>query len=337
MTLDLCTTRLAVTGGSGLLGRAVLRQLTRLGCRQVAAPRSGEYDLRTEDGVRRWYADLRPDVVLHLAAAVGGIGANRDHPGRFFYDNAIMGLHMIEFARRARVTKLVCIGTVCGYPRCTAAPFVEADLWEGYPEETNAPYGLAKKMLLVQSQAYRREYGLNSIHLIPVNLYGPHDNFALDSAHVIPALIRKCVEARRDRRSILTLWGDGTPTREFLYVDDAAEGVVQAARHYDHPEPVNLGSGEEIAIRDLAQRIAALTGYAGGFEWDASRPNGQPRRCVDTTRARGAFGFEARTRLDEGLRRTCEWYLKQTGELADNIRTGATTGRGSSSWHENER
>jgi GDP-L-fucose synthase len=255
------------------------------------------------------YSDLRPDVVIHLAARVGGIGANRENPGLFFFANAQMGISVIEEARRANVAKLVVAGTICAYPKFAPIPFREDDLWNGYPEETNAPYGLAKKMLLVQCQAYRQQYGLNAVMLFPVNLYGPRDNFDLESSHVIPALIRKCVEARDRGDSRIVLWGDGSPTREFLHVDDCARGLVMAAESYDGADPVNLGTGSEITIRELASRIAALTGFEGDVVWDTSKPNGQPRRCLDVTRARERFGFSAEIGLDEGLRGTVTWYL----------------------------
>lgn len=251
----------------------------------------------------------RPDVLLHAAAVCGGIGANRAEPGRFFFANAVMGIHLIEEARRGGVGKFIQIGTVCAYPKHTPVPFREDDLWNGYPEETNAPYGLAKKALLVQLQAYRQQYGFNGIYLIPVNLYGPHDNFDLASSHVIPAMIRKFAEARDAGRDQVELWGDGSASREFLYAADAAQGILMAAEQYDDPEPVNLGSGKEITIRELAEKVAALVGYRGGILWDRNQPNGQPRRQLDVSRARELFGFEARTTLDEGLRRTVEWYL----------------------------
>lgn len=310
MPFDLTSVRVTVTGGAGFLGRAVLARLREAGCKHLEVPRSSEYDLRTEAGVSRMYDELRPDMVIHLAAVVGGIGANRTNPGRYFYDNAIMGIQLVEFGRRRGIAKFVFVGTVCSYPKFTPVPFREESLWEGYPEETNAPYGLAKKMIVVQSQAYRRQYGFNSICLIPVNLYGPHDNFALDSSHVIPAIMRKCLEAKQAQEPTVTLWGDGTPTREFLFVADAADGIVKAAACYDDSAPVNLGSGREISIRDLAQKIKVLTGWEGRFEWDTSKPNGQPRRCLDTSKARELFDFEAQTPLDAGLKATCDWYMR---------------------------
>lgn len=300
--------RVMVTGGAGFLGKAVVRRLEAAGATDIFVPRSAQYDLRTRQGIERALADGRPDLVIHLAAVVGGIGANRENPGRFFYENAIMGILLIEQSRLAGVTKYVQIGTVCSYPKFTPVPFREDDLWNGYPEETNAPYGLAKKMLLVQGQAYRAQYGFNAIHLIPANLYGPGDNFDPRSSHVIPALIKKCIDARDAGAPSIEVWGTGSASREFLYVDDAAEGIVLAAECYDDPEPVNLGVGHEITIRELAQLIARLTGFAGEIRWDPSKPDGQPRRALDTSRARERFGFEARTPLEEGLRRTIEWY-----------------------------
>ncbi len=305
--------RVLVTGGGGFLGRSLVETLRRRGAGDVLAPRSAALDLRERDAVRAALAREKPDVVVHAAAVVGGIGANRAHPGRFFYENAIMGIQLIEEARRAGVGKLVCLGTICAYPKFTPVPFREEDLWNGYPEETNAPYGLAKKMLLVQLQAYRQEYGFDGIYLLPVNLYGPHDNFDLETSHVIPAMVRKFLEAAAAGASEVVLWGDGSPTREFLYVDDAAEGIVAAAEGYDGPEPVNLGSGEEIAIRDLARLAAAATGYTGTIRWDASLPNGQPRRRLDVSRAERLFGWRARTRLAEGLAATVRWYRAERG------------------------
>ncbi len=300
--------RVAVTGGAGFLGRVVVRNLIERGCAEPFVPRSDVYDLRTEDGVRRFLDDARPDVVIHLAAVVGGIGANRDNPGRFLYDNLIMGAQLIEESRRAGIDKFVCAGTICAYPKFTPIPFREEELWNGYPEETNAPYGVAKKLLLVQLQAYRQQYGFRGIYLLPVNLYGPGDNFDLETSHVIPAIIRKCIEARESGQPSVSCWGTGRPTREFLYVDDCAEGILTAAEKYDDPDPVNLGSGHEISIRDLTELIGKLTGFEGKFTWDETKPDGQPRRCLDTSRARERFGFEARTRLEEGLSRSVEWY-----------------------------
>jgi GDP-L-fucose synthase len=308
MTSSWAGRRVMVTGGGGFLGRAVVRRLEASGATDVFVPRSPDYDLRTLAGIERVLADGRPELVIHLAAVVGGIGANRENPGRFFYENAIMGIQLMELARLAGVAKYVQVGTVCSYPRLTPVPFKEDDLWNGYPEETNAPYGLAKKMLLVQGQAYREQYGFNVIHLIPVNLYGPGDNFDPASSHVIPALIRKCVDARESGADHIDVWGTGAASREFLYVDDAAEGIVLAAERYDGAEPVNLGVGREIAIRDLVELIARLTGFEGEIRWDPSKPDGQPRRALDTSRASERFGFEAETSFDEGLRRTIEWY-----------------------------
>jgi len=305
--------RVLVTGGGGFLGRRVVARLVASGAVDVAAPRSRDYDLRSLDGINQVLADSRPDVVIHLAAVVGGIGANRENPGRFFYENAIMGIQLMEGARLAGVGKFVTIGTVCSYPKFTPVPFHEADLWNGYPEETNAPYGLAKKMLLVQGQAYRQQYGFDVIHLIPVNLYGPGDNFDPKSSHVIPALIKKCVDARNAGDAFIEVWGTGSASREFLYVDDAAEGIVLAAERYDGAEPVNLGVGREITIRELVTLITELTGFAGEIRWDESKPDGQPRRALDTSRARELFGFSARTSFEDGLRNTVQWYEATRG------------------------
>ncbi len=300
--------RVMVTGGGGFLGTAVVRRLESAGATDIFAPRSREYDLRTVDGVARALEHGRPDVVIHLAAVVGGIGANRENPGRFFYENAIMGIELMERSRVAGVEKFVQIGTVCSYPNFTPVPFSEDDLWNGFPEETNAPYGVAKKMLLVQGQAYRQQYGFNVIHLIPVNLYGPGDNFDPASSHVIPALIKKCVDARDSAADHIEVWGTGSASREFLYVDDAADGIVLGAERYDDPDPVNLGVGREITIRELVGLIANATGFSGEVRWDPSKPDGQPRRALDTRRARERFGFEAKTSFEDGLRRTVEWY-----------------------------
>jgi GDP-L-fucose synthase len=297
-----------VTGGGGFLGRRVVARLEAGGATDVFVPRSAVYDLRTKDGIDRALADGRPDLVIHLAAVVGGIGANRENPGRFFYDNAVMGIQLIERARLAGVAKFVTVGTVCSYPKFTPVPFREEDLWSGYPEEANAPYGLAKKMLLVQGQAYRVQYGFNAIYLLPVNLYGPGDNFDPASSHVIPALIRKCVEAREAGDPFVEVWGTGAASREFLYVDDAADGIVLAAERYDDAEPVNLGVGLEITIRDLVGLIVRLTRYRGSLRWDESKPDGQRRRALDTTRAKERFGFAAATSFGDGLSRTIEWY-----------------------------
>jgi GDP-L-fucose synthase len=307
--LDLTRKRIVVTGGAGFLGSWVVRRLQAEGCRAIVVPRSREFDLVREAAVERLYAEARPEVVIHLAARVGGIGANRENPGRFFYDNLMMGALLMEYARRHGVEKFVALGTVCCYPKHTPVPFREDDLWNGYPEETNAPYGMAKKMLLVQAQAYREQYGFRAIFLLPVNLYGPGDNFDPATSHVIPALIRKCAEARAAGRDEVVVWGTGRATREFLYVEDAAEAIVLAAARYDAPAPVNVGAGFEISIRELAERIAELTGFRGRLVWDASKPDGQPRRCLDTERAARAFGFRARTPFAEGLARTVRWYL----------------------------
>jgi GDP-L-fucose synthase len=305
--------RVVVTGGAGFLGSFVVKALINRGAEEVFVPLREDYDLRDVDVVRRMLHDARPDIVIHLAARVGGIGANREHPAEFFYDNLMMSVPLLHESWRFGVEKFVAIGTVCAYPKHTPVPFREEDLWNGYPEETNAPYGLAKKMLLVQSQAYREQYGFNSIFLLPVNLYGPGDNFDPASSHVIPALIRKCVEARHAGESEIVAWGDGSPTREFLYVEDAAEGILLAAERYNSSEPVNLGSAFEISIKDLTEMIARLTGVEGRIVWDTSKPNGQPRRKLDVSRAERAFGFRASTSFEEGLRRTIAWYEESQG------------------------
>ncbi|HET9051846.1 MAG TPA: GDP-L-fucose synthase [Candidatus Dormibacteraeota bacterium] len=298
--------RVLVTGGSGFLGRRVVDRLREAGA-SVSAPRSAEHDLRDPSVVAEVLAQSRPDIVVHLAAVVGGIGANQASPGRFFYENAVMGLHLIEEARRLRVGKFVAVGSVCAYPKHAPVPFREDDLWNGYPEETNAPYGLAKKMLLVQLQSYRDEYGFNGVYVLPVNLYGPGDNADPTTSHVIPALIRKCLEAIARGESEVVCWGTGTASREFLYVDDAADAIVAATCRYDGREPVNIGSGDEVLIRDLATRVAAATGFTGTIRWDPSRPDGQPRRRLDVSRARELFGFTASTPLDVGLAATVAW------------------------------
>ncbi len=300
--------RVVVTGGGGFLGSFVVERLRERGCRDLFVPRRRDFDLREKEQVNRVYETARPDVVIHLAAVVGGIGANRKHPGRFFYDSAIMGIQMIESARHHNVKKFVSVGTVCSYPKFTPVPFREEDLWNGYPEETNAPYGLAKKALLVQIQSYREEYNFPGIYLIPVNLYGPRDNFDPESSHVIPALIRKCLEAKKEAHPAIQVWGTGSATREFLYVEDAADAILTAAELYDSPDPVNLGSGHEISIRDLATMIRELTEYTGRVEWDKTKPDGQPRRCLDTTRAFENFGWRATTPFHGGLQKTIEWY-----------------------------
>jgi GDP-L-fucose synthase len=307
--------RVTVTGGAGFLGSFVVEKLRERGCRDIFVPRSSQYDLVDLEAVKRMYRDAQPDIVIHLAARVGGIGANRANPGKFFYDNAMMGIQLIEQGRLFGVEKFVALGTVCAYPKFAPVPFKEENLWDGYPEETNAPYGLAKKMLLVQSQAYRQQYGFNSIYILPVNLYGPGDNFDLESSHVIPALIRKCLSARARRDPEIVCWGDGTPTREFLYVEDCAEAILLATKKYNQSEPVNIGTGQEISIKNLIHLIAELTDYQGRIVWDTTRPNGQPRRCLATKRAEDLFGFSANTEFREGLRRTFEWYLSAGGQV----------------------
>ncbi|MFQ5874589.1 MAG: GDP-L-fucose synthase family protein [Dehalococcoidia bacterium] len=300
--------RVVVTGGAGFLGSFVVGKLRERGCETVFVPRRRDYDLREKEDVVRLFEEARPDVVVHLAAVVGGIGANREHPGKFFYENAIMGIQMIESARLYGVEKSVWVGTVCSYPKFTPVPFKEENFWNGYPEETNAPYGLAKKMLSVQLQAYRQEYGFKAAYLIPVNLYGPGDDFDEKTSHVIPALIRKCLEAKRCEAPKIVVWGTGRATREFLYVEDAAEAIVLAAERYDKPDPVNLGSGEEINIRDLVGLIKKQVGYQGEVEWDTTKPDGQPRRRLDTARARVEFGWQAKMPFTVGLQRTIDWY-----------------------------
>jgi len=303
------TRRVTVTGGRGFLGRRVTALVREQHPADLFTFSSREYDLTRQTEVARLYAEQRPDVLIHLAARVGGIGANRENPGRFFYENAIMGIELMDQARRNGVEKFVQLGTVCAYPKFSKVPFSEDAIWEGYPEETNAPYGIAKKALLVQAQAYRQQYGLNAIFLIPTNLYGPGDNFDPDSSHVIPALIRKCAEARKQKLPSITVWGSGRPTREFLYVDDAARAIVLATEHYNRPEPVNIGSAEEISIRELVDRIISETKFQGQVLWDASKPDGQPRRKLNVERAQREFGFRAMVPFAEGLRRTVEWYL----------------------------
>lgn len=306
--MDLRSKRILLTGGSGFLGSHVLDLLRQMGCEHVTVPRRRQFDLVRQEAVERLFEECRPEVVIHAAATVGGIGANLDNPGRFFYENAMMGIQLIEACRRYEVAKAVVLGTICAYPKFAAVPFRERCLWDGYPEETNAPYGIAKKALLVQCQAYRAQYGTNAVFLLPVNLYGPRDHFEMRSSHVIPAIIRKCVEAIANGSRTITLWGDGSPTREFLYVEDAAEAVVRATQCYDGAEPVNIGSGKEISIRELVDKIAAITGFDGRLEWDTTKPNGQPRRCLEVSRAQQEFGFTARTDLDSGLRATVAWY-----------------------------
>jgi GDP-L-fucose synthase len=300
--------RVCVTGGAGFLGSFILEKLTARGARQVFVPLIEEYDLVQPESIHRMLREARPDIILHLAARVGGIGHNLAHPAEFFYDNLMMGSQLMHEAWKAGVEKFVALGTVCAYPKFTPVPFREDDLWNGYPEETNAPYGMAKKMMLMQAQTYRQQYGFNAIFLIPVNLYGPGDNFNLESSHVIPALIRKCVEARLRGEAEIVVWGDGSPTREFLYVEDAAEGILLGAERYDGDQPINLGSGREISIRQLAEQIVEMTGFKGRLTWDTSRPNGQPRRALDVSRAEALLGFRAGMPFEEGLRRTIAWY-----------------------------
>jgi len=320
--IDLKTKKIVVTGGGGFLGSALVERLRQQGCppSQIVAARKADFDLVHEADVQRLFDVHKPQVVVHLAAVVGGIGANRENPGTFYYQNLMMGAMLMEYARQAGVEKFVAIGTICAYPKFTPVPFREEDLWVGYPEETNAPYGIAKKGLLVQSQAYRAQYGFNSIYLLPVNLYGPRDNFDPRSSHVIPALIRKCIEAVQRGDEVLEVWGTGRATREFLYVDDAAEAIVLATEYYDGAEPVNLGAGFEISIKDLAERIARLSGFRGRLVWNTSLPDGQPRRCLDTTRAAAYFGFRASTPFEEGLRRTIEWYRNAAPSAASSLK-----------------
>ncbi len=319
--------RILVTGGAGFLGSFIVEKLKEKGCKTISVPRSKDYDLVDNDACKRVYQETKPDIVIHLAAKVGGIGANRNNPGKFFYDNAMMGIQMMEQGRVFGIEKFVALGTICAYPKFTPVPFKEANLWDGYPEETNAPYGLAKKMLLVQAQAYKQQYDFNAIYLLPVNLYGPRDNFDLETSHVIPAIIRKCLESQNstieteskinsaqraisESQSCITIWGTGTPTREFLYVEDAAEGIILATEKYNKTDPVNLGSGSEISIKELVKLIVKLTIFKGNIVWDTSKPDGQPRRRLDTTKAEKEFGFKAKTRLEEGLMQTIEWYMK---------------------------
>jgi GDP-L-fucose synthase len=326
--------RITVTGGAGFLGSFVVKKLKQHGCKDVFVPRSKDYNLVENEACKRLYKDAKPDIVIHLAAKVGGIGANRSNPGKFFYDNLMMGVQMMEVGRQLGIEKFVAIGTICAYPKFTPVPFKEEDLWNGYPEETNAPYGLAKKMLLVQAQAYRQQYGFNAIYLLPVNLYGPGDNFDLESSHVIPAIIRKCVEVKNaeaevkvkvetsqprpkpQTRPSITVWGTGNPTREFLYVEDAAEGIALATEKYNKPDPINLGAGFEISIKDLVGLIVKLTGFKGSVVWDTSKPDGQPRRRLDTSKAEKEFGFKSGISLEEGLKRTIQWYMDNRQQMA---------------------
>ncbi len=300
--------RIAVTGGAGFLGGYVTERLRKRGCKNILVPKIEDYDLVDISDIVRMYEDMKPDIVIHLAAVVGGIGANSEHPAEFFYKNLMMGVQLIEQGRLRNIEKFVAIGTICAYPKFTPVPFKEEDIWNGYPEETNAPYGLAKKMLLVQSQSYRAEYGFNSIFLLPVNLYGPGDNFNPASSHVIPALIKKCVDAVESGADHIDCWGTGNVSREFIYAADAAEGILLATEHYNSSEPVNIGAGFEITIRRLSEKIAELTGFSGKLRWDSSKPDGQPRRCLDVSRAKNCFGFEAKTPFDEGLKATIDWY-----------------------------
>ncbi len=308
--------RIVVTGGAGFLGSYIIDGLQKRNCRNILVPKIEDYNLVEMADINRMYDDMKPDVVIHLAAVVGGIGANRQHPGRFFYENLMMGVQLIEQARLRNIEKFVAIGTICAYPKFTPVPFKEDDLWNGYPEETNAPYGLAKKMLLVQSQAYRAEYGFNSVFLLPVNLYGPRDNFNPDSSHVIPALIKKCFDAIDAGDDHIVCWGSGMVSREFIYAGDAAEGILLAAKHYNGHEPVNIGAGFEITIKDLAEKIVKLTGFEGQIRWDPSKPDGQPRRRLDVSRAKKLFGFEAKMAFDDGLKRTIDWYRDARTGLA---------------------
>ena len=307
--------RVCVTGGAGFLGSYVVENLRQKDAKGIFIPKIEDFDLVQNESVQRLLAEANPDIIIHLAANVGGIGANRARPAEFFYDNLMMGAQLIHESWKSGVEKIVTIGTVCAYPKFTPVPFREETLWDGYPEETNAPYGLAKKMMLVQSQAYRDQYGYNSIFLIPVNLYGPRDNFNLETSHVIPALIRKCVDAQVKNAPNIDVWGDGSPTREFLYVEDAAEGILSAAEHYSSSDPINLGSGREISIKDLAELITELTGYQGELKWDTSKPNGQPRRALNTDKAEEQFGFKAKTLFREGLQKTVQWYLENREEI----------------------
>lgn len=303
--------RVCVTGGAGFLGSVVVEKLRQRGVENIFVPKIQDYDLVQLESIQRMLRDARPNMIIHLAAKVGGIGANREHPAEFFYDNLMMGAQLMHEAWKQGVEKFVAIGTICAYPKFTPLPFKEENLWNGYPEETNAPYGLAKKMLLVQAQAYRQQYGYDAVFLLPVNLYGPGDNFDPRSSHVIPAIIRKVLEAQESGQEEIEVWGDGSPTREFLYVEDAAEGILCAAESYNGSEPVNLGSGKEISIKDLVELISRLCGFTGRLVWDTSKPNGQPRRCLDTSRAEQYFGFRAQMSFEEGLRRTIDWYRQQ--------------------------
>jgi len=305
-----------VTGGAGFLGKSVVSLLKKSGCRKIFIPRSKEYDLRKSSDIKKMLDFVQPNFIIHLAAVVGGIGANASNPGKFFYDNLMMGVELMDQARQYGIKKFVSIGTICAYPKHTKVPFKEKDLWNGYPEETNAPYGLAKKMLLVQSQAYRQQYGFNSIYLLPVNLYGPHDNFFPQySTHVIPAVIKKCFDAKKSKKKSVTVWGTGKPTREFLYVEDAARGIILASEKYNKSDPVNIGAGFEISVNSLVKKIVLLTGFQGKIIWDKKKPDGQPRRCLDTRLAKKEFGFSAKVELEEGLKKTIDWYKKRKGVI----------------------
>lgn len=305
--------RIIVTGGAGFLGTHLVKKLKQSGCKNIFIPKIEDYDLVKMEDVKRMYKDSKPDMVIHLAAVVGGIGANRENPGKFFYDNLMMGVQLMEAARQNGIKKFVALGTICCYPKFTSVPFKEEDLWNGYPEETNAPYGLAKKMLLVQSQAYRQQYGFNSVFLMPVNLYGPGDNFNPQSSHVIPALIKKCFDAVKENKDEIVVWGTGKATREFLYVEDCAEGIILATEKYNKPDPVNLGAGFEISIKYLVELIAKLTDFKGKIVWDSTKPDGQSRRCLDTTKAEKEFGFKNKTSFENGLKKTIEWYKRNYG------------------------
>ena len=313
--INLKDKRILVTGGAGFLGSYVVRKLKERGCKNIFVPTIEEYDLVQMEAVKKAYKDVKPDIVIHLAAVVGGIGANRENPGKYFYDNLMMGVQLMEIARQEAIEKFVALGTICCYPKFSPVPFKEESLWDGYPEETNAPYGLAKKMLLVQSQAYRQQYGFNSIFLMPVNLYGPGDNFDPKTSHVVPALIKKCLDAVKQEENEIAVWGTGKPTREFIYVEDAAEGIILATEKYDKPEPVNLGAGFEISIKDLVDLIVKFTGFKGKVIWDTSKPDGQPRRCLDTSLALKEFGFKAKVSFEEGLKKTIECYVEHSGAL----------------------
>ena len=302
--------RIVVSGWGGFVGNALLAKFKERGYTNILPMRRKEFDLTHESEVQRLYTELRPDVVMHLAAEVGGIGANRDNPGRYFFANLAMGMHLIEGARKHGIKKFLQVGTICAYPKFTPVPFKEEELWNGYPEETNAPYGIAKKALLVMCQSYRQQYGLNAIYVLPVNLYGPNDNFRLHTSHVIPALIRKCVEARQRGDAEVVAWGSGSASREFLYVDDCAEGLLLALEKYDSPEPINLGNGREITIKDLTEMVARIAGFKGSIRWDLSKPDGQPRRCLDVSRAARELGFQAKTTLEDGLKKTVDWFEK---------------------------